>query len=77
MEHHRGGVAGGVVGAIANVTTQYFYYWYFHFDSFASVVYLGPGVCLIIDTVEGLMTGSLLGSVAWVVFWLGANAPRS
>jgi hypothetical protein len=69
-----GGVAGGVVGAIANTTAQYVYYRYFRSDWFANVVYLGPGACLIIDLSEGSVIGLLLGAFVWVVVRVVAGA---
>ena len=65
-----GGVAGGLVGAVSNVATQYFYYHYLHQDPFARVICLGPGFCFIIRAVAGSVAGSVLGLIAWVDSWL-------
>jgi hypothetical protein len=73
----RGGAAGGVVGAISNVATQQFYYQHLHNDPFASVTYLGPATCLVIDSVVGVILGLILGSVVWLSIWLRAKARSS
>ncbi|MGO9468404.1 MAG: hypothetical protein ACLQIB_51570 [Isosphaeraceae bacterium] len=65
-----GGVVGGLLGAVSNVTMQYCYYQYFHYDPFARVIYLGPGFCFIIRAVAGSVAGSVLGLIAWVDSWL-------
>ncbi len=65
-----GGVAGGLVGAVSNVATQYFCYHYLHHDPFARVICLGPGFCFIIRAVAGSIAGSVLGLIAWVDSWL-------
>jgi hypothetical protein len=72
-----GGAAGGVVGAISNVITQYVYYQYFHRDPRANVIYLGPATCLVIDSVMGSAIGCLLGLVVWVGLRLRAKARTS
>jgi hypothetical protein len=72
-----GGAAGGVVGAISNVITQYVYYHYFHRDPRANVIYLGPETCLVIDSVMGSAIGCLLGLVVWAGLRLRAKARTS
>ncbi len=69
-----GGAAGGVLGALSNVATQYFYYQHLHHDPFANVVYLGPETCLFIDSAAGSILGVVLGSVMWLSIWLLAKA---
>jgi hypothetical protein len=75
-----GGATGGVVGAFSNVVTQYLYYHYLCHDThvnvidLANVVYLGPETCFVIDSVAGLIMGSLLGSVVRVGLRLRAWA---
>jgi hypothetical protein len=69
-----GGAAGGVVGAVSNVATQWLYYHYLRFDTEASVIYLGPEITLIIEAVGGLILGVLLGAVVRLTLWLGAKA---
>jgi hypothetical protein len=71
-----GGVVGGVLGAVSNVGVQYFYYRYLHYDRFANVIYLGSGLCLIVDSIMGAIAGLLLGAAVWALFWLGAMAQR-
>jgi hypothetical protein len=70
-----GGAAGGIVGANANVITQYVYYHYFHSDPRANVIYLGPEACLVIDLVMGSAIGCLLGLVVWAGLRLRVKAP--
>jgi hypothetical protein len=67
-----GGAAGGVVGALLNVTAQCLYYHYLPFApaenvrDVPNVSYLGPETCFVIDSPAGLIMGTMLGSVVWV-----------
>jgi hypothetical protein len=56
-----GGAAGGVLGGFIHVATQLFYYHFFHYEWFASVIYLRPETCLVLDSLAGLILGVLLG----------------
>jgi hypothetical protein len=69
-----GGAAGGVLGALSNVATQQIYYSYVHEEPFATVIYLGPATCLVIDSVAGIVLGLAFGSVVWLSTCLLAKA---
>jgi hypothetical protein len=71
-----GGVAGGIVGAISNVATQYVYYRVLHDDPFANVNDLGIETCLTIDSIAGSIVGVLIGSIVWVSLRLRARPRR-